>query len=187
MEWILSNLTLLGIIGVLLVGLSFFRLKCKWAKRLALFAGLGLGVFVLSCLAYTFMASPGHEDVVDIDKQPQPSPIPKNRLEPLHDTWNSAEYPNWPIAELLASLCDKAYLPPVEAKASFNEIGFSNTEDFVDTSMIGYVVLSDNAAVIVFRGTDDKADWLVNMNAFSSATMHGDIHKGFFNAYPLCC
>jgi hypothetical protein len=37
--------------------------------------------------------------------------------------------------------------------------------------------------VIVFRGTDDKADWFVNLNAFSSPSSHGAIHQGFFNAY----
>ena len=178
-----SNLTVFGIVGVLLLGIGIFCLNNKWLKRLVFVSGVGLLVFVLGCIAYTLMASPGHEDVVDIDKQPQPSPIPKNRLEPLLGNWNSAEYPNWPVTELLALLCEKAYLTPFEAKASFKEIGFSSTEDFVDSSMIGYVVTSDKATVIVFRGSEDKADWFVNLNAFSSATSHGDIHKGFFNAY----
>jgi hypothetical protein len=49
-----------------------------------------------------------------------------------------------------------------------------------------YVLTFNDAAIIVFRNTDDRADWFVNLDTISAKTRHGDVHKGFVHSYqPL--
>lgn len=38
-------------------------------------------------------------------------------------------------------------------------------------------------AVVVFRGTDDPGDWLVNLNRLTAKTPYGPAHQGFYEAY----
>jgi hypothetical protein len=83
-------------------------------------------------------------------------------------------------------MSEAAYLSPVEAEARFRTLGFEQTKTFAHDSMIGYVVSAQDVAVVVFRGTDDPADWLVNIDNRSIESAHGAIHRGFYNAYqPL--
>jgi len=36
--------------------------------------------------------------------------------------------------------------------------------------------------VLAFRGTDELADWLDNINAFAAAVLFGEVHRGFWNS-----
>lgn len=117
------------------------------------------------------------------DSRPAP---PASLLEPLRLAWDSESHADWPVAELLALMSEKAYLTPVEAATSYQKLGFERSMPVVAGSMIGYFVSAEDVAVIVFRGTDDTSDWLTNLNWFPADTPHGAIHSGFYNAYqPL--
>ncbi|HOM16306.1 MAG TPA: lipase family protein [Thermoguttaceae bacterium] len=104
-------------------------------------------------------------------------------LEKLRSAWDSEKAPEWPIVELLAVLCEKAYLAPEEAEKAFHTLGLEQVRPVTAESMVGYVVWAADVAVVVFRGTDDQADWLVNLDCRTAETPHGTIHKGFYEAY----
>lgn len=149
--------------------------------------GMGMGGYVL----YTALSAPGHENTIDQgkkpepkpDEPPQPNPPVAGPLESLRQSWNSEDFPDWPVAELLASMSDKSYLSPVDAEDAFRSLGFMEVKTIEYSSMIGYVAWVDEAAVIVFRGTDNDVDWIVNLAISSVQTPKGSIHAGFYNAY----
>jgi hypothetical protein len=49
--------------------------------------------------------------------------------------------------------------------------------------MMAFVGTGEDVAVVVFRGTDDRTDWLVNLDRTPLSEEHGEIHRGFANAY----
>jgi hypothetical protein len=135
---------------------------------------------------YIACSSPGREDTVDEGDRPGPKPPVIGPLEPLRMTWDSEAYSDWPVAELLASMSESSYEPPVDVDPVFRKLGFTQVMAVVDSSMIGYVASDGDVTVVVFRGTDNDVDWIVNLVAGSTQTPKGPIHKGFHNAYqPL--
>jgi len=147
-------------------------------------------VIVLLCIIgygiYIAKSSPGREDTVDEGDRPGPKPPVISPLESLRTTWDSEAYADWPVAELLASMSEASYLPPVDVDPAFRKLGFKQVMPVVDSSMIGYVASADDVTVIVIRGTDNDVDWIVNLAVGSVQTQKGPIHKGFYNAYqPL--
>lgn len=137
----------------------------------------------LGCLGLVGCSPPWADDVVD-EQDGDALPVPsRTLLEKLAADWDSESVADWPVAEVMAQLSNVSYLPPVDAQPRFEEIGFESVETFVDGSMLGYVVTLEDAAVIVFRGTDDRDDWISNLDILSVDTPHGAIHRGFFDAY----
>lgn len=134
--------------------------------------------------AFIALSPPGREDVIDQEDRDEPQPTPIATLqEKLRLDWDSEGYADWPVAEVLAQASQIAYQPPFEAKSEFKQLGFERVESFVDGSMIGYVVSLEDICIVVFRGTDDKSDWIANLDRRSVNTDHGEIHRGFHDAY----
>lgn len=149
--------------------------------KLLLIAVLVLGLYAL----YIARSSPGQEDTVDEGDRPGPPP-PVIGLEPLRTAWDSESYADWPVAELLALMSEESYLPPVDVEPAFRSRGFGQVMPVVDGSMIGYVASSGDVTVVVFRGTDNDIDWIVNLAVGSFQTPNGQVHRGFYDAYqPL--
>src|SRR5262245_57934872 len=107
---------------------------------------LGLGGYCL----YIACSSPGREDTVDEGDRPEPTPTLVSPLEPLRMAWDSEGYSNWPVAELLASMSEASYLPPVDVDPTFRSLGFTQVMPVVDGSMIGYVASVGDVTVVVF-------------------------------------
>ena len=163
MNWILSNLAPIGTFGLVLIVLSFLSFSLHKPKLKMFLPGLGICIFVVICGICVTISSPGGQKVVDevIHHDIKPAP-PSSHVERLRLKWNSESQADWPVAETLALFSDSAYLPPVEAEAKFRTLGFDRIKPFFIGSMAGYVVAFEDVTVIVFRGTDDKADtpWL---------------------------
>lgn len=185
MGWLASNLLPITICGLFAVVAGFF-LKDRRTGRFLLGGGLVALAGVGLVAVYVAFSSPGREDTVDERDRPDPRPEPVGELEPLRFAWDSEAFADWPVAELLAAMSEESYQAPVDAEVSFQQMGFQQTKTFVDSSMIGYVASVDDVTVIVFRGTDNDVDWIVNLNPSTVETPNGPIHKGFYNAYqPL--
>lgn len=150
-----------------------------------LFVGILLGA--VCYVIYIARSSPGREVTVDEVERPKPKPpLVVGPLEPLHTAWDSESSADWPVAELLASMSEAAYLPPVDAEPTLSKFGFKKVTTILDSSMAGYVATTDDVAVVVFRGTDNDIDWIVNLAIGSMPTPKGPVHKGFYTAYqPL--
>jgi hypothetical protein len=97
--------------------------------------------------------------------------------------WDSEAAVDWPAADLMASLSVDAYQPPAAAEESYRQLGFRTCTPVIDGTMTAYVLSDDDVAVVVFRGTDDASDWLVNLDQFPTYTDHGAVHRGFAAAF----
>lgn len=144
-------------------------------------------LLLLAAVCYLFIAIGGYsgrEGAIDDDSQSEVElPSVERVVDSLALGWDSEASPRWPVAELMAELCKTAYEPLVDAKSTFQKLGFDKWETIADGAMIGYVLIHQETAVVVFRGTDNKVDWLVNMTATSVPTENGLIHRGFHDAY----
>lgn len=150
-----------------------------------------VALLVFSGLIYCMvvaLSTPGCESVIDQPSPPSPLPNPQPQpTDPLRSAWHSELNADWPIAELLASMSDVAYLAPEAAQEAYTKLGFEKSTPIEIGSMIGYVASSKDVTVIAFRGTNanEIADWFVNLDTLSIATPQGPMHRGFHNAYQL--
>jgi hypothetical protein len=96
-------------------------------------------------------------------------------------------------ALLMAKLAFRAYTSfnvDEVAFRTFNDDlckqGFTNCKGLIDNDVgtAGYVVDGDDIIVIVFRGTEDRLDWITNVHVQLVALQGGTrVHTGFFQAY----
>lgn len=130
---------------------------------------------------------PGGEETVDQPDAPDPPPDapaePIAPLDRLRMAWNSEAAADWPAAELLASMSTAAYLPPAAAEPAYELMGFTEITPLAAGSLSGYVVSADDVTVIAFCGTDNAADWLINLELTAMTTPQGHLHQGFLQAY----
>lgn len=129
-------------------------------------------------------SSPGGEDTDDQDENENGRPkFPREPVARLQLKWDAEGKANWPAAEVLATLSEIAYLPPQEADVAYRKLGFESVIPILDGSQVGFIVAHKSVTVIVFRGTDDRGDWLVNLDQFSTKVAEGRAHQGFHNSY----
>ena len=60
--------------------------------------------------------------------------------------------------------------------------GFLSVKGFDKNSAQAMVVGHTGFVAIAFRGTNEIADWLDNLNAFPEKTMFGEFHRGFYRS-----
>lgn len=134
---------------------------------------------VLIMLIIVFLNFSGTQEGPDWDS----TRVPKNLRKSLAASWDSSEKESWPVTVTLAKCSKIAYLDLPEAKTNFEKIGFTNVELISVDSMAGYFLGIDDTAVFVFRGTDDFADWMINLKTTTIQTKPGFAHKGFQTSY----
>jgi len=171
-----AGLLLLGF-GMTVIIPQRHRTQVRLIGSLFLISGLA----GLIALVYS---APGREIVEEEERdRDRPHPTPNMTLsEILKAPWNSEASSDWPVAQVMAELCDYSYRVPANARTEFNRMGFSS-ETIVVSSMIGYVLDLDDTAVVVLRGTDDSPDWISNLSFLPNRADHGTIHKGFDDGY----
>lgn len=183
MTWITSNLLAFFALGIAAALAGSISSKWRWCL-----CGVAAVSFLIGGWAtlHLLTSTPGGEKTVHQPLRPaptQPPPPVAGPLEPLRQRWNSEDPADWPVAELLASICDTSYLSPIDAKEPLRRLGFTGVEAIVESSMIGYVASADDTTVIVLRGTDNKVDWVVNLDMRSTEVEQGSIHRGFLSTY----
>lgn len=182
-----SALWLLVVGGVVTLG-SFVKFRTAFGAPNGWVLGFGLASVALALfIIFTAVSdSPGHEPVViEPKKDVPPTGLEMSALQRLQTAWSSESSADWPVSETLARMSEISYLSPVFAEKEFRSLGFTSCVPVVDSSMIGYVVSSDDVTVIVFRGTDfnEFQDWLANIQRSATQTAHGAVHSGFHSAY----
>ena len=180
MGWLTSNLLTIGLLGLIALVASFFipNQAVRWIVRSV---GIVSILLLVVGAVVVITSAPGGEDTVD--DAPSLPPEVRNKLEALSKGWDSEASANWPVAELMAELSEASYEPPVDAYETFKKLGFEQPMPLVDGSMLGYVTYRGEVAVIVFRGTDNNIDWIVNLTRNATQTPKGPIHRGFYDAY----
>jgi triacylglycerol lipase len=185
MRWIASYWAMMLVIALGAFFVAFLS-KNRSARWSCIAVGIASLLLLVGSGLHIALTAPDGVETIDEDRHPLPRPKTVNALESLTLSWDSDGPANWPVAELLASMSDTSYLPPVDAEAGLLAIGFHHVQTVADGSMIGYVASTDDATVIVFRGTDNNIDWIVNLTTAALKLPEGAMHKGFHDAYqPL--
>jgi len=133
------------------------------------------------CLAVILVPAIQASTFADQPKSKQKTNPPS--LDELAKPWNSEGDVPWQVAEILGTTSKAAYLDAKDARTEFRKIGFDNVTSVVAGSMVLYVLTKVRLTVLVFRGTDDLDDWLVNLKVKSRKVDGGYIHTGFYDAY----
>lgn len=185
MRLLTSNLFLLLILSLPLIFFSFIRIRLIRPIWKMLVPGmLLLTLTIVGALTAAF-GTPGGEQTTNEAVRPKPLSPVNTHLQRLQSPWDSELDADWPVAETLATISEVSYLPPVDADPAYRLLGFTDIVPVVASSMIGYVVSTEDVTVIAFRGTDfpEVSDWMANLGRTPFETEHGTIHKGFYKAY----
>lgn len=59
---------------------------------------------------------------------------------------------------------------------------FCTVSGFSENSAQGAIIEHEEYICMAFRGTDELADWLDNLNAFSTQQIFGEFHRGFWQS-----
>jgi triacylglycerol lipase len=184
MNWIVSNLIWVLVATCLAFAASVWKKLPAPARRASRIAGLMLLIILALGVADAVLGPPGREVTVSEEPSETSSDRPGDQLgDILAHPWDAQKRADWPIALVAARASSIAYLPPAEATAEFKLTGFEDADYFEDGSMAGYVATSNGYAVIAFRGSNDIPDFVENMKTAPIRTPHGQVHRGFYNAY----
>lgn len=93
----------------------------------------------------------------------------------------------------MARISGEAYLKTSETDQKPNEVAilqnlksidpeFISVTGFDNNSAQSVIVEHENYLCMAFRGTNEAADWLDNINALATDKLFGSFHKGFYNS-----
>jgi hypothetical protein len=94
--------------------------------------------------------------------------------------------PSWVTAYWGARLSRLAYEPEETIRGELSRVGAHGDVTFFENARAdvqGYVLVTGPAVVVVFRGTDDMADLLTDLECFLVTTAYGGVHRGFEQAF----
>ncbi|WP_197444256.1 lipase family protein [Maioricimonas rarisocia] len=90
----------------------------------------------------------------------------------------------WQTA-LNAVLCSHVAYRSADAASRFarNRWNFDTCQPIAASDTEGFVASTSDAIVVAFRGTQQTADWLINLNVSWTRAPYGDVHRGFHDAF----
>ena len=89
---------------------------------------------------------------------------------------------SWPAA-LATVLCSHlSYNSEAAVRRTATRWGFGTCEFIGAADTECFVASTPEAVVVAFRGTQQPADWLINLNAAWTRAPFGDVHRGFYFA-----
>ncbi|EMB17220.1 lipase family protein [Rhodopirellula europaea] len=167
--------------------IGFYRLLNGKPAKNWFGAATALGLLLLIAGAIVANSTPGGIDVIDDDPwdiDPTPPVIIDTEVEKLRHWWDSEGTANWPASEVLAEISEVAYETPVDAGQTLRGLGFDTVKTVESNTMLGYVAIQNDVAVIAFRGSENQAgDWLTNISRAPTRLSDGDVHSGFWSRY----
>lgn len=141
-------------------------------------AGL-IAVAVAYAVWYVFF-----RDIVTLpDQKPGPVTPAQSPFESFRGKWAASNAADWQVAGHLARLSAGVYGDTATMQKTLKEIGIENMKRIEAGSTVCDVAWQEDVMVIVFRGTVDVEDWIIDFNANVDATTDGGIHAGFSGAY----
>lgn len=154
--------------------------RSRWC-RFQFLAGLVFGALVpIACYDPSLLRLRG---TVEQPVAP-PQPIPGTSVvDPLAREWDlNSDQVKWAPIIPLSQISDSAYSDGDSLETTLHEWGLTAVEPIEDGSSFGYVASNDSTVVVVFRGTNELADWLTNLDVRPFEVPHGSTHHGFYTA-----
>ncbi|MGD6817879.1 lipase family protein [Metabacillus sp. 113a] len=109
--------------------------------------------------------------------------------------WRRKPFYNNELAEFLLHMCVYAYRQyinngPVEIVPGFQLVKAFKASSIGVPEWFGFILESDDAAVIAFRGTQSDEDWIADAAIRQSPYLYhpgaGQVHRGFQSIYSTC-
>jgi pimeloyl-ACP methyl ester carboxylesterase len=99
--------------------------------------------------------------------------------------WGREPDIDWPAVVTLGELCKLAYDDGPTRRRVLTELGFSDIVLLDELTNSGFIAGNDRVAVIAFRGTDERFDWIANGDFRQLLDLDGArrVHSGFRSAY----
>ncbi len=125
---------------------------------------------------------------------PVPDEAEETRVEPSIDhlrvnrisgAWGNNPEIEWDTAITLGEMSKLAYENAAMRRQTLNKLGFQEIELMDRGPKSGFIAIADDVAVIAFRGTDDPADWIANLDfrQLPNTDNPRKVHSGFQGAY----
>lgn len=153
------------------------------------------GLAVIACgLGYTYWSA-CREVPAEPDRPPQPGPnvVIDQPIDTFRTGWSSEHEASWPVTGYLAEFSLRAYDDRQKLSDYAKSIGFDDVNEIVRDwgtvlrgTNVAYVAVAKTpkVMVIVFRGTDDLADFFADMDCLiPERTADGGVHRGFNRGY----
>ena len=156
----------------------------NWIRFLCFVLAVMFGVIIW--LAVLLSSKPVDEGTVVVSDEPIVIPEHEEKIDAFRATWNIfGRFEAWPTVLPLAKMCEISYEDPEQVSKAFEQFGFPKTVAVVSPlhSQVAFVASCNDVAVVIFRGTDDTEDWIININTYMHQTPDGGVHAGFSNAY----
>ena len=150
----------------------------------------GVGIVALALAGIIEFTNPGGEKTKPIPNSDEKILVPSydNALDVFRAEWDIyGRFETWPALLPLAQLSEIAYEDSVTVEQKAKSLGFEKcvTVSSPFHTQVAYLVSGGDVAVLFFRGTDDKEDWLTNANIYLHQLRIGEIHTGFAGAYGM--
>lgn len=113
-------------------------------------------------------------------------PLDDDLLSRLRSTSIAGDNPPFDVLSDLAMVSNEIYRNDHETIAYFvRGMGFDRFATITNDwhNLVVHVMSAPGVTLVVFRGTDDKLDWLFNLNLGTKTCAQGVFHLGFVNAY----
>lgn len=109
------------------------------------------------------------------------------KVEKVIIKWSDEPEIEWDATITLAHMSKLAYEDGTTRQRRLNELGFDQVKLLDDGPRSGFVAMSDEVAVVAFRGTDDPEDWIANFTWDQLADSQSDreVHTGFWGEYKV--
>jgi triacylglycerol lipase len=107
------------------------------------------------------------------------------QTERLINKWGRSPDIEWKAVVTLGEMCKLAYDDEPTRRRVLGELGFSDPRLLDVFSNSGFIAMADGTAVVAFRGTDDRFDWIANGDFRQLLELDGSrkLHAGFRRAY----
>ncbi|MFG0295915.1 MAG: Mbeg1-like protein [Maioricimonas sp. JB045] len=90
----------------------------------------------------------------------------------------------WQNALNMALCSHVAYRTATDAtRIARNRLHFDTCQPIAASGTEGFVAATPEAVVVAFRGTQQTADWLINLNVSWTNARYGAVHRGFHDAF----
>jgi pimeloyl-ACP methyl ester carboxylesterase len=164
----------------------------SWGRRVGLLV-LALTALATGCRDTTRTEAPAVP--VDATAEKSDEDLPKEvdasakhlKVARVINQWGRKPDVDWPAVITLGEMCKLAYEDAPTRRQVLKEFGFREIVLLDSLTKSGFIAGNSDVAVIAFRGTDDRFDWIANGDFRQLADLDGPrrVHSGFGNAYRL--
>jgi triacylglycerol lipase len=177
-------LLIIACLGVVFSLWSIWHVERHIFNPIRLVFGIAL-ILLVVCFGVSVVNAPPTSGEIEEEIRDKPITLATTLKEKLDESIYAYDYPGWAIAKELAQCSSDVYLSPFDAEEALKKRGYNSVASLNSSTLVGYISMLDDTAVIMFHGTNptETHDWYINLSSRSQRINHGNVHAGFWNGY----